>query len=45
MNDPNEGIETLIKWIFIYFNFFIEMNDPNEGIETYFLPTNSLFIS
>ncbi len=35
MNDPNEGIETILP----FFRYFIditeiEMNDPNEGIET-----------
>ncbi len=34
MNDPNEGIETLIKKQHCQFQSNIEMNDPNEGIET-----------
>ncbi len=35
MNDPNEGIETVITdEIFNFHTYIIEMNDPNEGIET-----------
>ena len=36
MNDPNEGIETIIqKENIVHMDDIIEMNDPNEGIETY----------
>ena len=34
MNDPNEGIETIIKYKINCLYIIIEMNDPNEGIET-----------
>ena len=35
MNDPNEGIETIVSQkIKGMSSIIIEMNDPNEGIET-----------
>ncbi len=35
MNDPNEGIETIISPYPNCLMIRIEMNDPNEGIETF----------